>query len=273
VKFQYQFHDLFNPLIQALNNLGGSASIEELENEVSKILKLTDDQVNEIHKGSRTKLSYRLAWARTYLKKYGLIDNSARGVWTLTEMGKNTKSVSPQKVVSVVRGDVQTPTDEPIEVEIHETQWQNKLIEHVQTLTPQEFERLCQRLLRESGFVNVVVTGRAGDGGIDGKGLFRMAGVISFNVYFQAKRYVGSISPSVVRDFRGALQGRADKGLIITTGTFTKAAKDEAQRDGAIAIDLMDGWQLAEKLKEYRLGVNVQTIEDVNLNKEWFHSL
>jgi restriction system protein len=128
-------------------------------------------------------------------------------------------------------------------------------------------------LLREVGFINVTVTGRSGDGGIDGKGVLRLGGLVSFNVFFQAKRYSGSVQPSVVRDFRGAIQGRADKGLVITTGTFTKAAKEEAQRDRAIAIDLIDGIQLAERLKEIKLGVSIRTVEEIQINKEWFESL
>ena len=137
------------------------------------------------------------------------------------------------------------------------------------------FERLCQRLLRESGFIQVEVTGRSGDGGIDGKGIMRLGGLLSFHVIFQCKRYRGSVTPNHVRDFRGAMVGRADKGLLITTGNFTKDAVREATRDGAPAIDLIDGDQLVDKLKELSLGIMTQKIEveQVTIDPTWFISI
>ena len=140
-------------------------------------------------------------------------------------------------------------------------------------ITPSAFERLAQRLLRESGFIQVEVTGKTGDGGIDGKGIVRVSGLLSFHVIFQCKRYKGTIAPSQIRDFRGAMQGRADKGLFITTGSFTREAIKEASRDGAPPIDLVDGDQLADKLKEFRLGVATEFVEKVTVNEPWFESI
>ena len=73
-------------------------------------------------------------------------------------------------------------------------------------------------MLRKSGFTQVDVTGRSGDGGIDGIGIMRLGGFLSFRVLFQCKRYKGSVGAGTVRDFRGAMIGRTDKGLIVTTG-------------------------------------------------------
>jgi len=140
-------------------------------------------------------------------------------------------------------------------------------------LSPDAFERLAQRLLRESGFIQVEVTGRTGDGGIDGKGIARIHGFMSFHVIFQCKRYKGSVSASEIRDFRGAMVGRADKGLFITTGNFTSGAIKEATRDGAPPIDLVDGDELARKLKELGLGVKTELIEQVSVEREWFSGL
>jgi len=284
--FNYKFDDLFNPLLTALHNLGGSGSVEELVEQVAIFLKLTDEEVNEIHRGNITKLAYRLAWARNYLKRYGLLENSSRGVWALTEEGIKTKSVDKEIVKrKVVSDDKQerlkknkkgTPeilADEDENEEIQNFTWQEEIIDELLTMPPSSFERLCQRLLRELGFQNVEVTGQTNDGGIDGKGILRLGGVLSFHVIFQAKRYKGSVSPSIVRDFRGAMVGRADKGLIITTGTFTREAKKEAQRDGAPPIDLMDGNDLAEKLKELKLGIGIELIEKVNIKKDWFKTI
>ncbi len=285
--FKYKYDELFNSLLTALHKLGGSGSVEELEEQVAIILNLTDEQVNEIHRGNTSKLTYRLAWARNYLKRFGLLENSSRGVWALTEEGLKTKSVDKEAVKRKVVADdrkerlsknnkpkTEDHTDEEDESEeIQKFTWQEEIIEELQSVAPSAFERLCQRLLRELGFQNVEVTGQTNDGGIDGKGMLRLGGVLSFHVIFQAKRYKGSVSPSVVRDFRGAMVGRADKGLIITTGTFTREAKKEAQRDGAPPIDLMDGNDLAEKLKELRLGIDIELVEKVNIKKEWFKTL
>jgi restriction system protein len=285
--FKYKYDELFNALLTALHNLGGSGSVEELEEQVAIILNLTDEQVNEIHRGNTSKLTYRLAWARNYLKRYGLLENSSRGVWALTEEGSKTTSVDKdvvkRKVVAddrqgrlskTIKTNTEFHTDEEDESEeIQKFTWQEEIINEMQSIAPSAFERLCQRLLRELGFQNVEVTGQTNDGGIDGKGMLRLGGVLSFQVIFQAKKYKGSVSPSVVRDFRGAMVGRADKGLIITTGTFTREAKKEAQRDGAPPIDLMDGNDLAEKLKELRLGIDIELVEKVNIKKEWFKTL
>ena len=283
--FKYKYDDLFNPTLLALHNLGSSGSVSELEDQVATILKLDEDQANEIHRGNTTKLTYRLAWARNYLKRYGLLENSSRGIWTLTEVGLKTRTVDKEAVKrKVVAEDkkerlskdtskAQEEIEENDNEEIQKLTWQEEVIEELQNISPSSFERLCQRLLRELGFQNVEVTGQVNDGGIDGKGILQLGGVLSFNVIFQAKRYRGSISPSIVRDFRGAMIGRADKGLIITTGTFTREAKKEAQRDGAPPIDLVDGNELAEKLKELKLGIDIEFVEKVNIKKDWFKSL
>ena len=140
-------------------------------------------------------------------------------------------------------------------------------------MSPDAFERLSQRLLRECGFTQVEVTGRSGDGGIDGKGVLRLGGLVNFQVVFQSKRYTGTVGTSVVRDFRGAMIGRADKGLIISTGTFSRDARAEAIRDGAPAIDLVDGQELASLLKQYELGVQTVMVEKVLVDGEWFGEL
>lgn len=282
-------HDqLFNPTLRALRELGGSASITELLDQVINILGPPTEVVEQPHNGKRnqTELEYRLAWARTYLKKYGLVHNSERGVWALTPRGHEAGTVDPQAVNRFVREqsvrERQGRTDsteiderrtEP-ETEQEETDsWRETLMATLLQMSPDAFERLCQRLLRESGFIQVEVTGRSGDGGIDGHGLVRLAGLISFPVIFQCKRYRDTISSSTVRDFRGAMVGRADKGLIITTGRFTHGASSEATRDGAPPIDLIDGEQLIDKLKDLRLGIATRQVEVVEVNTEWFSAI
>ena len=151
--------------------------------------------------------------------------------------------------------------------------WRETLISTLNEMTPDAFERLGMRLLRESGFIEVEVTGRLGDGGIDGNGIIRTAGLISFPVLFQCKRYSGSVGAGSVRDFRGAMVGRADKGLILTTGSFTREAYREATRDGAPPIDLIDGELLIDRLKELGLGVKTKVVEVVEVDAEWFDTI
>lgn len=279
-----QFHELMNPLLKALHELGGSGSIEEISAKVSESLHLPENILSIPHdpeKSSQTEVEYRLAWARTYLKKYGLIDNSDRGVWVIVPEKREFTSVNSKEVVKTVREMNRKEREERCETEQGDEElpeeaetWRSKL-HHVLTkeLSPDAFERLVKRMLRESGFVQVEVTGRVGDGGIDGKGIIRVGGLLSFHVLFQCKKYQSSVSAGAIRDFRGALIGRADKGLFVTTGTFTRDAIREATRDGAPPIDLMDGDQLADKLKELRLGIKTEMVENVDLDLQWFKNI
>jgi restriction system protein len=273
------YDGMFNPLLHAIRELGGSASVSEQESTVAKLLDLSDEEASEIHRGNRTKLSYRLAWARNYLKRAGLLENSARGVWALTGKGKAAERVDAKTINRLVKSldsDQQSGAEkQEKDAPPPELRWEDEALETIKQISPKAFETLCQRLLRESGFIQVEVTGRTGDGGIDGRGVVRVGGVLSFHVIFQCKRYKDTVSPSVVRDFRGAMVGRADKGLLITTGTFTRDARAEAQRDGAPPLDLIDGDDLVQKLKELHLGIEVapRVVEDIRVNKQWFSEL
>jgi len=280
------YDGLMQPLVEAVRQLGGSGSIEEIYAKTVEITGLSEDILGQMHdpeKSSQTEVAYRLAWARTYLKKVGVLENSKRGVWSLTEKGRNTQKIDASEIVKAVRAldKLEAPSKTKKEVKIEagqdlpdEDQWRERLAEVItQQLSPAGFERLVQRVLRESGFIAVQVTGRTGDGGIDGKGIARINGFMSFHVLFQCKRYKFSVGASEIRDFRGAMVGRADKGLFITTGSFTAAAVKEATRDGAPPIDLVDGDELADKLKELGLGVATEMVERVSVNAEWFKSI
>ncbi len=276
--------DLFNPVLMAIHGLGGSASNAEIVHRVIEDMGLPDKVIEIPQKSGRMSLlEYNIGWAKTYLKKYGLINNSEKGVWSLTNLGRETESVDPDTVDRhVVEQDriarsnkfdeVDSSNGEnllPDDVSEENATWRDELLGTLLRMHPDAFERLCQRILRESDFIEVNVTGKSGDGGIDGNGIIRLGGLISFPVLFQCKRYKGSVSASTVRDFRGPMSGRADKGLIMTTGTFTRAAHEEATRDGAPPIDLIDRELLIDKLKELRLGVNVRTVEVVEVDSEW----
>lgn len=249
--------------------------------------------------GRQTRLKYNLGWSRTYLKGYGLLDNSRRGIWSLTASGRDTERVDPGDVArayqqkrSGKRGqpDEAAPTEDSPDVAVptreklpdsdpgliedssdENASWRETLSAVLLSMPPDAFERLCMRLLREAGFIEVTVTGKSGDGGIDGRGIIRLAGMISFPVVFQCKRFTNNVSAGTVRDFRGAMAGRADRGLILTTGGFTRDAEKEATRDGVPPIDLIDGELLMDRLKE--LGLGVRTVKVVKVNKGFFDSV
>jgi restriction system protein len=280
---------LMQPTLDALRTLGGSGTIDEIYTKVTEIAQIPQEQLDILHapeKSTQTEIEYRLAWARTYLKKYGLLENSNRGVWALTPKGLETRGIDPQVVVQFVRdNNINSETNDGMsqpeidvdplqrEASIEQT-WRDKAISSMLSMSPEAFERLIQRFLRESGFVQVEVTGRTGDQGIDGKGIIRVGGVLSFHILFQCKRYKGTVSSSEIRDFRGAMQGRADKGLFITTGNFSRESTKEATRDGAPPIDLLDGERLADRLKELSLGIKTtqKVIEEVTVDEQWFLS-
>lgn len=270
-----KYDDLFNPLLTALHELGSSASISELEEKIAAILKLSEADLEEPHDGNRTKFSYNLAWARTYLKRFGLLENSSRGVWALTSEGQKTPSVKKEAVKKFVQEEDRKRKQEQEAQEVEEpvdSGWETEALDALKKMSPEAFERLCQRVLRESGFIQVEVTGRSGDGGIDGRGVVKLGTILSFHVHFQCKRYKDTVPAPVIRDFRGAMVGRADKGIILTTGTFTREAKAEALRDGAPPLDLIDGDEFVQMLKHYRLGISVveKKIEEVSVSKDWF---
>lgn len=274
-----KYDELLNPLLQALRELGGSASVAELEDRVASLLQLSEDDIATLHKGNRTRFSYNLAWARTYLKKFGLTDNSSRGVWSLTPKGQQADQVDPSEVKRFVvarNREERLAADDGGEdvIEFDELTWEDEALEAIKSMPAESFERLCQRLLRESGFIQVEITGRSGDGGIDGRGVVKLGQIISFHVHFQCKRYRDSISSPLIRDFRGAIVGRADKGIFITTGSFTRDARQEALRDGAPPLDLIDGDDLVKMLKTFRLGVTVseKIVEEVSVDTRWFET-
>ena len=267
--FKYKVHDLYNPTLTALHSLGGSASVSEIEDFVIEFMKLTEYEVNDIHRGTATKLNYRLRWTRNHLKHFGLLEN---------EVIRVAHNLTRKASTDLTSDDYENENEETtteldqglIDAEIS---WQEEALEVIKKIPPSSFERLCQRLLRELGFKNVEVTGKPNDGGIDGKGILRLGGILSFHVVFQAKRYKDTVGSEIIRNFRGSLSAKIDKGLIISTGRFTVEAKKEAQRDGAIPIDLIDGEELVEKLKELKLGINTMIVEKVSVDSKWFDSI
>jgi len=283
-RIAYTYKELIVPTYEALLELGGSGTNDEICAQVIKAMNLPDDVVDEPHLGNinQTELEYQLAWARTYLKNFGVIVNSGRSVWAIApdytaKVELNTKEI----VAYTVNRNIQRRLNAAVTTEMQDSEpndadpsndyeeypdeikpWRQKLSEILQNMDPYGFERLTQRLLRECGFSQVEVTKKSGDGGIDGTGKLKINGIFSFNVAFQCKRYKGAVSAGDIRDFRGSLTTDIEKGVLITTGTFTKAAKEEASNPGKQQIDLIDGEEFINKIAEYGIGVKeVKTYE------------
>lgn len=279
------YSELLWPTLRAVCEIGDSGTIQEIVDKVIENEGFSEAQQAIPHgSGRQTEIEYRLAWARTYLKGMGALENSRRGVWSTTDAGRGlTEEQIPalhaDYTAALRAGRKQRRRDGgshdgDSNGEISSQDWKESVLAVLLGLPPENFERLARRLLREAGFISATVTGRSGDGGIDGIGIYRLS-LVSFQVFFQCKRYRGSVGAGAVRDFRGAMYGRGDKGLLITTGSFTADAKQEATRDGAPPIDLIDGDRLCELLKDYEMGLRttVRQIEDVEVDAAFFEDL
>lgn len=273
-----RYGDLISPTFTALKELGGSGNNDEILAQLIVLLSLTDDVVDIPHKGheSMTELAYQAAWARTYLRSYGVIENASRSVWAITSKFAKVDTVDGKEIVAEVVKlnaarrnsstlpisvsnptiDTDTPEDDGVESPDEIKEWRVRLTDILQNMNPYGFERLTQRVLRSCGFTEVKVTKSSGDGGIDGTGKLKINGVFSFNVAFQCKRYSGSVGAPEVRDFRGSLTKATEKAVLITTGTFTKAAREEAANQGKDQIDLIDGEELINLIVENGIGVS-----------------
>lgn len=259
----------FGPLLDALRSLGGSGTPDEVVERIAADLSLPDDLQNELLPSGESRYRNQVAWARFYLVREGFLESSKRGVWSLTERRRVTHLSLEQareirqKWVRAFQNErkARSATTEPAVEQAAEegnaprNDYKVEVLELMHGLPAAGFEQLCQRILREAGFTQVTVTGRSGDQGIDGYGMLQVNRLVSFRVLFQCKRYRDSVSPSQVRDFRGAMAGRADKGIIMTTGTFTAEARREASRDGVPPIELIDGEKPVEMLEDLELGL------------------
>lgn len=278
-----RYKDLLIPTFMALKLLGGSGTNEEILNQIIHDLGIADEVADIPHKGNpnKTELAYQADWARTYLRIYGVIENSARAVWSIRPDYVSVEDLDEKAIVAAVVKQTSSkkategndgysipedddPRNDYAEFPEELKPWREKLAEVLQSMDPYGFERLAQRVLRECGFTQVEVTRKSGDGGIDGTGKLRINGIFSFNVAFQCKRYKGQVGAAEIRDFRGSLTTDIEKGVMITTGTFSKAAKEEASNPGKQQIDLIDGEEFITKIAEYNIGVHPITTYEID---------
>ena len=284
-----RYNELMLPVLEALKGLSGSALRNEIVTVVTSTQNFSDEQLDVRYETTGAPiLADRIGWALSYLKKLGAVENSARGVWALTTSGRSIeteeqidqrlKALRPEQTKAArIRREIRESGARDSDLNLDDDldsdddQWQALLLQRLLQMSPDAFERLTQRLLREAGFRDVEVLGKSGDGGIDGVGVYRLS-LVSFPIYFQCKRFKGSVPASTVRDFRGAMVGRGEKGLLVTTGTFTSGARKESSRDGAPPVELIDGDELCDLLKVFDLGVRTQVrqVEDIDLDLDFF---
>ncbi len=283
MKSNFAINTLVVPVWNALKALGSSGSNQEIVNKIIEQDEIPDKVANKKHsRGRRTELEYHSAWARTALKVYGVLDNPSHGIWIIVP-GKQDTIITSEQVCRTFReqrggakGKRKKQQEREVwdEKETEEELWRDELLTVLTTMKPDAFERLTQILLRTCDFADVQVTGRSGDGGIDGTATATINDLLSFPVLFQCKRYKDTaVNADAIRSFRGAMTGRTDRGLFVTTSRFTREARAEALRDGAPPIDLIDGEKLIDKLKEQKLGITIETVEKVTINKDWYQNI
>ncbi len=278
-----RFVRYFGPVLEALKALGGSGSPDEVRASIASRLSISEDEQNEQMASGSSRFGNQVAWARFYLTRAGLLDSSRKGIWNLTEKGRAITLSEPaalqlfkdlhkrfsadwraKREETASGSDLEESSPDVAGTARGAADHRERLLVTLKSLPADGFERLCQRLLRESGFQQVTVTGRSGDGGIDGNGVVEVNAFVSFRVLFQCKRYNGAVSPAQIRDFRGAMAGRADKGIVLTTGTFTTEARREAVRDGVPPIELVDGEKLLDMFEKLELGLRPRAAFEVD---------
>lgn len=288
-----RYTQLIVPTFEALKTLGGSGNNDEILNQIIIDLKIPDEVADIQHKGrtNKSELSYQADWARTYLRIYGVIENSARSVWSIKPDYVSVTNLDAKKIVDTVtleskkkrankngeslnsedKPEDDDPTNDYAEYPDELKPWREQLGDILQNMDPYGFERLAQRVLRECGFTQVEVTKKSGDGGIDGTGKLKINGIFSFNVAFQCKRYSGLVGAPAIRDFRGSLTTNIEKGVLITTGTFSKAAREEAASPGKQQIDLVDGEDFINMIAEY--GIGVKEVKTYEIDESFFQKI
>ncbi len=276
-----RFVAFLGPVLDSLRELGASAKPQEVYDQVAKIVNVSDAELDAPNQNGRSKFENQVAWARFYLAKAGLIDTERRGIWVLTEKGR-ASSLTHDEAYELfkqvhqkfsVRDSTSAQADDPKtsgadtqeEAEeisapdddsyVNEDDVRNRLVNILRTISAKGFEEFCARILRHIGFENVTTTGGRGDRGVDGEGFLLLNRFVRTKILFQCKRYQDKVGPDKIRDFRGAIQGRADRGIFLTTGTFTRDAREEAARENATAIELVDIERLIDILIEEKLGV------------------
>ena len=288
------FQTFMRPVLEVMSD-GSVWKTTQLINKLSDLFSLTAEERNQLlPSGTQSRMNNRVLWARNDLKNAGLLEraeDAGKGAYKITDKGLKVLETGPERITRSYLHSLDADSENPLfqsenadeqktpkeliaeaQAMLNES-LRKELLQRLKQTDPIEFEKIVLSLMEAMNYGIGSMTKQSHDGGIDGMGILKLGEVLSFRVAFQAKRYDGTVGSSIIRDFRGAMMGRADKGLIITTGVFSRDAVKEATRDGATPIDLIDGNDLAKHLKKLGLGVDVEIVEKVIINEEWFKNI
>ena len=258
------------PLLGCLEKMGGKARPREIYDCLTQHFSdLTDSDLAETLQSGGLKWTNRIQWVRQRLVSVGEMASPEHGVWAITDRGRkrlkergNSEIVAPTKPSDEIHL-VTRPTSavnlEELSDDYAEA-FKQKTIQKLQDLTPEQFERFAGVLLAAYGFVEVRVSGRAGDGGIDGHGKLKV-GLATMNVAFQCKRWQGPVGRPEIDKFRGAIQGEYEQGIFFTTSDFSRQALDASLKKGAVPILLVNGDGIAQLMLDKQLGVKRRPVE------------
>lgn len=291
-----KYHELYAPFLETLKD-GSIHTMKEIKQSVATQMQLTDtDLAERLPSGKQAVFDNRIGWTRTYLKKAGLIESPARAQFVLTEEGKkalpdadiiddkylrkyasfrafqNLDSAEEEPAVDVVE---KSPEEilEDAYAELNAS-LADDLMTEIMKLEPTDFEKLVVRLLLAMGYGSGIddagfVTQASNDGGIDG--IIKEDQLGFSSIYIQAKRWdpSTSIARPEIQKFAGALQEqKAQKGLFISTATFSPGARKSADAAGIV---LVDGKQLTKLMIKFNLGVSVEHVYEVKrLDTDFF---
>jgi restriction system protein len=258
--------DIEIPLLQEIESAGGKARPSALYGRVAKHfpnLTLEDQRARHPKTGIPI-WSNRVQWARQHLVNKGEVDASTRGIWRITQKGRTRLGLAPS-----------TPLPQPqvstivqlLDAEGHQVR--TRLHELMMNLHPQQFEAFAGTLLESLGFTDIEITNYVGDGGIDGYGRLEM-GVVKVKAAFQCKRWQQNVSRPNVDQFRGAIQGRVEQGIFITTSDFSDEAKKVSSIAGAVPIVLINGDRIVDIMLEKGLGVRQEPLTVTRIDEEFF---
>jgi restriction system protein len=281
------FQDIMLPMLRLAGD-GQEHALSDARAQIAETFRLTpEDLAQRLPSGVQTVWANRVAWAKVHLDRAGLLHSVRRGVFAITERGRQVLATPPDRITVkllrqypefaafVKRPAADGPDPKPVspEVETPEELLEDAyaeirralgadLLARVKTASPQFFEELVVELLLQMGYGGSraeagEAIGRGGDEGIDG--VIREDRLGLDVIYIQAKRWDGSVGRPEIQKFIGALHGKhARKGVFITTGTFTADARAYVQQIDARVV-LIDGRQLAEYMIDFNVGVTTKS--------------
>lgn len=210
---------------------------------IQKFPQLTEEDLEEVMISGANKWHNHIQWVRQKLIDKGDMYSPERGIWAITEQGR-------QRISSNRRFQQVLPQVNLVEIyDEYEEDFKSQLLDRFHELTPRQFEEFSKKLLQVYGFTNLNVTDVGPDGGIDGYGRLKI-GLATMNVAFQCKRWKGNVGRKEIQQFRGVIQGNFEQGIFFTTSDFTSHAKEVSFQKGAVPIILMNGNSIVDIMIE-----------------------